>query len=479
MNVPGFVGPAYMSISRAINAQRLVNLRLEVDMANGKAPLALVGLPGYRAVKTDFPPGEVRGFWRARSRDFVVVGLTLYELHADLTHTARGTLTTSGGPVSMADNGLQMLVVDGAGVLALTLATNATTTSIAHFPPGATHVVCVDNTFVANEGASQRFAFSAVGDGLSWAAIDFASAEGQPDDLVAIVAFRRQLYMLGAESIQVYWNSGDAERPFVPVEGSSQEVGCIAPGSAVEDESGVYWLGADSRGGARVYRAGGGAIKVISTPALSAEFAGSAGLPGQEPYTMTDARAWCYRMDDHSFYVLTFPTTDRTWLYDATTEGWSEWQEWGTDAEWHRHRGNGAHFTGGRQLIGDVDNGRLYELAGDIYSNDGRPLRALRASAHVAKDEHNIVVGSFEVVCEHGVGMSSGQGSDPLMALRVSKDGGATWTPEQVRPMGRMGAYRGRTRWARPCGAARDLVFEIAIADPVKRAIVGAVLNGV
>lgn len=475
MKLASFVGPAYTSISRAINCQRSVNLRLEIDTANGKSPVSLVGLPGYRTIKSDFPAAPVRGFWLAQDRAFAVVGNKLYELFANWTHTERGTLISAEGPVSIADNGLQMILVDGFGHLLLNLETNETKNNIANFPPKATHIVAVDNTFVANEGGTQRFGVSAVGDGYTWNAIDFASVEAAPDNLVAIVAFNRQLYMMGTRSMQVFWNSGDASRPFIPVDGSYVEIGCAAIYSAAFDETGVYWLGADLRGGPRVYKGNGGSVAAISTPAMDAEFSG---VNGSEPYYLADAKGYTYRMDGHTFYVLNFPTSNKTWVFDATTEGWSEFLEWDSaNNQWERHRSNAALYAYGKQIIGDIDNGKLYELSSSVYSNDNRPLRWLRASAHVSQDEQNIIIGNLEVQCEHGVGLVTGQGSDPQMMLRTSKDGGFSWTPEMWRPMGKVGAYKGRTRWNRPCGAARDLVFEVSGTDPVKRAIVGAVIN--
>jgi hypothetical protein len=472
VDVKGFVGPSYTSVSRSINAQRCINLRLEVDLSNGKAPVSLVGLPGYTSIKTDFPSAEVRGFWMAGNRVFVVVGSNLYELNADMTHTERGKLLTETGLVSITDNGLQMLVVDGEGVLALTLADNKTTSVIPNFPYGASSVATVDNTMVANDPNSQRFAISAVGDGLKWNPIDFASVEALPDNLVAIVPFNRLLFMFGTGSLQQFWNSGDASRPFVPVEGAFTEVGCVAPRSAAKDESGVYWLGADTRGGARIYKSTGGAVSVVSTPAMDQAFAGA---DGERPYVLEDAIGYTFRQDGHVFYVLVFPTSQKTWLFDATTEGWSEYLEW--DTEWKRHRVNSTIYAFGKQIGGDFANGKLYEVSSRFFANDGRAQRALRATAHVSQNEANIVIGNLQVVCEPGVGLESG--ADPQMMLRTSKDGGFTWTPEMTRTMGVQGQYKGRTRWNRPCGSARDLVFEVSVSDPVKRVIVKAVVNSI
>jgi hypothetical protein len=183
-----------------------------------------------------------------------------------------------------------------------------------------------------------------------------------------------------------------------------------------------------------------------------------------------------FRIDGHTFYQLTFTKTSRTWVFDTQTEGWSEFLEWGGD--WERHRAECAIYANGRLLIGDRSNGKLYELRSDAYSNDGRPLRALRASAYVADGTANLTVGMFEVLCEPGVGVTTGQGQDPQMMLRVSKDGAATFSPMLTRTMGSKGQYRGRTRFARPVGNGHSFVFEVSITDPVKRVILGASING-
>lgn len=474
MNIPGFIGPAYMSVSRLINAQRCVNLRLEIDASNGKVPLSLVGLPGYKAVKTDFPAKQVRGYWKAGSRVFVAVGNAVYELFPDLTHVQRGTLPTEVGLVSFADNGIHLLAVDGTGVLALTLATNSATNAIANFPAAATHVAVIDNTFLANEGSTQRIQYSAVGNALSWDALDVISAEALPDRVVALMAFGRQLYVFGDASFQAFWNTGDANLPFAPVEGSTVEVGCVAKSSVAKDEGGVYWLGADERGGARIYKAAGGQVVPISTPAMDAAFGGSNGEP---KYLLEDAVGYTFRMDGHVFYVLNFPSSNKTWLYDSTTQGWSEFLEW--DGAWTRHRSNCAIYAYGRQLIGDFENGKIYELNPNYYDNDGRTMRAMRSTAHVSQDQQMMVLGSVEVVCERGVGLTLGQGSDPQIMLRVSKDGANTWTPEMTRTMGKTGDFQSRARFARPVGAGRDFVFEFSISDPVKRVIVQGLMNGI
>ena len=67
-------------------------------------------------------------------------------------------------------------------------------------------------------------------------------------------------------------------------------------------------------------------------------------------------------------------------------------------------------------------------------------------------------------------------GADPQVVLRLSNDGSRTWITEQARPMGKTGEYLKRVRWNQ-LGTARNRVFEVFIADPVRWRISGAYLD--
>jgi hypothetical protein len=85
-------------------------------------------------------------------------------------------------------------------------------------------------------------------------------------------------------------------------------------------------------------------------------------------------------------------------------------------------------------------------------------------------------VGRIWVDFETGDGLATGQGSNPQVFLRYSKDGGHTWSAEIWRTLGAIGKYLNRVYWNR-LGRARDWVFELAGSDPVKIVIMNAGLN--
>jgi hypothetical protein len=459
MRIP-FLGGSGTHRSVTVNAERTVNL-FPALTPDGKAPMVLYGTPGLtRLAETTAEAG--RGLYVAAGRLFAVVGATLYEISSAGAATVRGTLTTVSGPVSMADNGTVLVVVDGAHGYQFTLATNAFAQITDPDWPAATHIAFHDGYFVLNRSGTGQFVITSLY-GIDVDPLDFATAEGAPDDTVSLLVDHRELWLFGDETTEVWFNSGAADFPFARLDGAFLEQGCAAPFSPAKIDNAVYWLSKDRNGHGHVMRAQGYQPQIVSTRAVEHAIQGYG--------TISDARAYTYQQDGHSFYVLTFPTADRTWVYDVATQLWHERASWSSGE--HRHRGECYAFAFGKHLVLDYSNGRIYELDLDAYTDDGEPLRALRRTQHQSAEGMRLFWASLQVEMESGVGLSSGQGSDPQAMLRWSDDGGRTWSSEHWRSMGRLGEYRTRAIWRR-LGQSRDRVFELSISDPVKRVIVDA-----
>lgn len=127
----------------------------------------------------------------------------------------------------------------------------------------------------------------------------------------------------------------------------------------------------------------------------------------------------------------------------------------------------------GANLVGDWETGNIYRLDLDTYTDNGDTIARVRAAPHIAQDLRWQFFQALQVDMESGVGVSSGQGSDPQAMLRWSDDGGFTWSSEIWAPIGKIGQGRTRVRWRR-LGKSRDRVFEVTITDPIKVALIGA-----
>jgi hypothetical protein len=110
------------------------------------------------------------------------------------------------------------------------------------------------------------------------------------------------------------------------------------------------------------------------------------------------------------------------------------------------------------------------------YTVEARAIRRLRRAPHIAQENTRVFYRRFELDLERGQGLADGQGADPLVLLRLSRDGGQTWGEELRLPAGRLGDYTARVI-ARRLGQARDTVFEVVVSDPIAWSLVGAWLD--
>jgi hypothetical protein len=189
-----------------------------------------------------------------------------------------------------------------------------------------------------------------------------------------------------------------------------------------------------------------------------------------------DAVGFTYQMQGHEFYVLTFPTQDKTWVYDLSTKLWHKWLSVDNYGQWHRSRVNCMAMFQGQWVAGDFVNGKIYTISNTVYTDDGQTIRRLRRCPHLVADFKREYFSTFQVQFQPGVGLSVGQGSNPQAMLRWSNDGGSTWSNEVWKSIGLIGQYQNRVIWRR-LGWARDRIFEVSVTDPIKAVIVSADLE--
>jgi hypothetical protein len=278
--------------------------------------------------------------------------------------------------------------------------------------------------------------------------------------------------VFGSDSVEVWYNAGSVDFPLERIQGAFNEIGCASAYSIAKLDNGLFWLGTDARGQGIVYRANGYTGTRVSTHAIEYAIA--------QYGNISDAIAYTYQQEGHAFYVLTFPSGNATWVYDVSTQAWHE--RAGFDAgQFMRHRSNCQCNFGGNIIVGDFENGNLYRFDLDVYADNGGVQKWLRSWRALPPGENNFkrtAHHTLQLNAETGVGLNTGQGSDPQVMLRWSDDGGHTWSNEHWASMGQIGEYGYRTFWRR-LGMTlklRDRVYEVSGTDPVKIAITGAEL---
>lgn len=467
----GFVNGAYEAPSIYQDAQELINWYCEIDMqkpAGERGVIALYPTPGFAAPLVRPEIAEVRALYTLSGGQYLiaVVGTGVYFMNGTFTANKLGALNSGSGPVGISDNGLQVMIVDGANRYSYTLATGVFTGLDAADGAwvGGSCVDAVDNFLIYNKPGSQEWAATTA---LSTATnpLSFSSKDGAPDNLVRLFVVSREVFLLGETTAEVWIDVGTFPFPFSRIAGTSAQHGCAAEYSVSRLGESMAWVSRDSRGQGVIVIATGYTSKRISTHAVENT------LVGQK---ISDARAFTYQMEGHEFYVCTFPSIDLTWVYDLSTNRWHKWLSVDALNVFHRARANCACLFQGQTLVGDFENGAIYALDNAIYAENGAEIRRVRRCPHLVRDLKRGFFQQLQIQFQPGVGLDGiAQGTDPQAMLRWSDDGGSTWGNEHWTSIGKMGQYKNRAIW-RQLGFARDRIFEVAITDPVRPVIISA-----
>lgn len=479
----GFIGTSYVSPSIYQNDQECINFFAEIDPTKQPGERGIVALyptPGLTTQVTLPAGGVVRGMYTmSGGTDFVVVCANkVYKVNTSMVATEVGSLTTSTGYVSISDNqtgsGLIAYIVDGPNRYTY----NFTTSTFTTLPPsdgpwqGATVVDSVDGYNIYNQPGTFNWACTDLNSGLSTQAF-YGSANGYPDDIVSIIVDRRQVYLLKEVTTEVWTNVGNVITgittfPFQRVPGTLMQSGCGAPFSVARFGNSFAFVAKDTRGNSTIEVITGYAFQRISTHAVEQSLLNQ---------VVSDAVAFTYQIEGHEMYVVTFPSIGDglTWVYDLATQSWHKWLYW-DGAKYIRHRANAGCFFNNMYLVGDYENGKIYSLENEVYTDAGSTIRRLRRARHLTTDLQRQFFESFQIQFQPGVGLTTGQGDDPQAMLRWSNDGGSTWSNEHWVTIGKQGNYTNRALWRR-LGWSRDRIFEVVVSDPIKAVIVSAELK--
>lgn len=476
MQYPGFCGGSNVSQSSLADGERTVNWYVEPKDVAAAADMSLYPTPGVEAlVSAADSPG--RGMFACDGRTFCVIGSTFYELTESAgvyALTSRGTVVDDGSPATMCwngDGGGEVFITSGDKGYLFDLGTNTFSTVRTS---GTTMGAALDGYFIALDAATSTIYLSDLLDGTTWDPTQYAQRSIASDPWVSMVVLDRYLWLLGSETSEVWYDAGAFPFPFQPHPSGLVPFGCAATFSPYVQAGQMFWLARTADGTGKVCATTG------FTPNVVSSFAVSRALGTYD--TLADAVGDGYDELGHSFYTLTLPTAEATWVYDCTTtmplapaQRWAERGTWRSEAmAYDAWRPLYHAFADGVNLTLDWKSGTVYRMAFDIGTDvDDLPIRRLRRAPALFRENAPIQVPSFEVFCEPGLGVSSGQGSDPQMSLTISKNGGKTWGNERWRGAGAQGDYSTRTVWLRN-GTARRWMPEIVVTDPIPWRILGA-----
>lgn len=460
-------GLGQLSKSAYVTAKQMQNLYVEQRPQGEKAVLVAYGTPGEELF-VDFGDTPCRGGleFEPGSVCYVVHRGVLWEINNAGVTTNRGTLLTTTGRVSMSHNGTQIMIVDGTyGYIYNTATTTFSQITDADFPANPTTVTFLAGYFIISLANSSRFYVSALYDGLSWDALDFANAETSPDPIVSVWSSNGQLILLGTLTTEYWGLSGAVDFPFAPLQGTATEWGLAATWSIAKYDNTMAYVIKNRMGQVMVGKLNGYLPQKISTVDFDSIINSYA--------TVADASCYSYMLGGHPMYVLNFPTAGKSWLFDGSTGMFSQLKSFGDT----RHNAEFSFPFLGNTIIADYQNGRLYKLRPNVYTDNGAAIERELVSENIAMpDLSYFSVNCLRLDMEVGVGLTTGQGSDPQIGLSVSRDNGKTWGPQMWKSMGKIGEYKTRVEWRR-LGSAREFSAKVTVTDPVPVTFVSAILN--
>lgn len=434
---------------------------MEAQPQDAKSPTPLFGVPGIVQFSS-LGVGPIRGMWNMGGTLYALSGGTLYSISSMGVASPLGGQVSGSGIVSMSDNGDQLLIVNNASGYVYSQAGGFQLITDVNFHAAHT-VTFFDNYFVFDWSGTNQFFISNSLDGTIYNALDFAQAAVNPDFVLATVNQQENLLIFGEETIETWYDSGDANFPFDRYDGATVERGCAAPLSIVKEDNSVFFMGNDKI----FYRLNGVVPVRISTHAIEHEWS--------QYQTIADCAAFSYTWEGHKFVVLTFQSEAKTWVYDISTQMWHERNSYDSNYnQYGRWRANCQANCYDKVLVGDAFTGLVGYLDQTVYSEYGNPIVAEMVSPIIQSDRRRVFMSLFELDIETGVGLPTGQGYDPQIMLDYSDNGGRSYSsPQRWTSMGVDGAYYQRLRWLR-LGQARNRVMRVTISDPVRRNIIAA-----
>jgi hypothetical protein len=494
------IGPSLQGRSTYQQSGRTINLYPVLGGADAKAVVALHGTPGYATaidLSDQFPAGtdiEVRGFHRVGyDRLFFVANERIYEV-LDLdagTFALWAELQTFTGQVGMSDNAGYLVLgdnsywtlnlADGAGTATLQPVLNDGEEQLLGWFPR-----WVDGVTIYPHRNSGQFSWSALGDPTTIDGLDFATAEGDPDNINQCLVMNRQILFIGGRSVEFFEYTGNTEGNAVErIGGGFQQYGIGFRYSAVSCGNFAVWIGRHNNGEGQVIALGNAGQEPvrISTDAVEADI----GALLHDRVEQDEVTAFYYEDFGHRFYVLNLPAQEgsygraakpsKTWVYDFTTQMWHE-RAYRNPATGLFERIKAEHHTlwFGKHLVSTYDDAALLYQNLDLYADvGGVPLIRQRESAGpLSMQGRSFRVNRLGIEMEVGVGLDgSGQGTDPKLMLAYSWDAGKTWSNEMMRDIGKLGKHETTVEFG-PCGMGKNFVIRTSISDPIRVVLTGA-----
>lgn len=431
----------------SVSSARLVNTYAEATPEGAKGPVVLRRAPGI-ATFCACGDGPGRGLHVMDGQLFAVSGPRLFKI--DTSATDVGSVP-GNNPVSFADNGTQLAISAEGSLYVYDDALVPVSDGDVPAPLGK--IGFLDNYLLGIRRETGQFACSALADFTDWDALDFATAEGAPDDLIGFEVDHRAAFLIGEETCELWENSPSGpDFPFARVPNGFIEIGGAAENGSCKQDNSVFWLAND-----RTFRRLTGATpQRVSQHHVEQEW--------RKYSTVADAICHPYTLDGHLCISVRFPTANRSWVYDCTSSEWHERESYPAEC-WDV---SGIVKFREQVFVQRASTGEIGILDPQTYTEWGQALRAEWAYQSLYANGNGVQVHRLRMGIKTGIGLLSGQGSQPRIMLERSKLGGreGTFRPLGARSLGEYGRFKTEVHWD-GLGTGDDNVFRAWMSDPI------------
>lgn len=394
----------------------------------------------------------VRGMHVMSDVLYAVIGTSLYSVASSGTVTDIGDIPGTDR-VGMADNGSDLVIVrpeTGDGYHYDGASTTQITDPVYVGFGGAIAVAFVDGFFVFLPPDSRRV-FNSGLNSVTFNALDVFTAEGASGNIRGLIVDHREIILPKDLTTELWYNAANATgSPFARSPDGLLDIGIAGGDSLGQQDNSPFWLSND-----KTFRR-----LASSTPQKVSQYGIDSEV--QRLSKSDDCFSLNYEMDGHLFIAWTFPFSGRTFVYDCSTDEWHERESYGLG----RWRANCTAQAYGLQLVGDSITGRIGIIDPDMFYEWDDPQVCEWTYQSLYAEHNRVSLRRFEAVLNTGNAPLTGQGSNPLMTLKVSRDGGNTYRTMPTRSLGATGDYTARAVWWN-LGSGRQIVPRIQLADPV------------
>jgi hypothetical protein len=494
----------YTSPYNSVGVEICHNLYTEISpTSTTKQPYYFIKIPGLRLLSPETSATSIGGcrglFTASNNSTYICNSNKVMRLLENGSRELIGTIGTYTGNISFADNGTQMMIVDGMNGWIYDFTTATFTKITDQYFPGNNDqsapntVVCIDTYFIVNIPSTNSYYWSnsyyqylddatqiyenfnpAVVNGY-WTPLQSGQKIARAGNILKVLDTNNMLWLFGNNSIEVHYNTGNPPQIWARYQSAILEVGLAAKDSPARYANNIFWLGSDKNGAIGVFVNDQYSPKRISTRGIEQ-------IINLMP-KYTDAVGYVYSQSGHTFYILQFLSAKKTLVFDIITGAWHERtyldKDTGDLSCW---KGMFSAFNFSENIVGDLDTDAYYWLDQQYYQNDDPDgvgvnyIKCQKTTSILWSNGNRIKIHSIQPMLQQGTGTNintvAGVGQDPTMQIAISRDSGNSYSTERMVSIGRMGQYGYRSR-SLTWGIGRNIVFKLTVTDPVQVIIVG------